>query len=183
MAEHTEAALLREHLQSAVRLVEGTMEGVSAQQAHWAPPGSANPIGANYAHILLGQDGVISARLKGGAPLFATTWAGKTGVSELPPQADPARPGFPDWSSWARRVKVDLPALREYAKAVYATSDAYLASLTDEDLRRSIDLSALGIGKMTVKQLLMGGVIGNALTHCGEISCLKGLQGSKGYPF
>jgi hypothetical protein len=175
--------LLREQVKSAVRLLEGTMEGVSAAQAHWMPPGIANPIAANYAHVVLGQDGLVNARLKGGAPLAATSWAGKTGVSEMPPGPDPAKPGFPDWSKWARQVRVDLAATRQYAQAVYAATDAYLASLTDEDLARPIDASAVGLGQIPLKQLLMGGVIGNALTHAGEISCLKGLQGGKGYPF
>jgi len=35
---------------------------------------------------------------------------------------------------------------------------------------------------MASAQLLAAGVLGNCLTHCGEISCLKGLQGLKGYP-
>jgi hypothetical protein len=65
---------------------------------------------------------------------------------------------------------------------VHAASNDYLASLKDEDLSRSIDLGALGIGKLTLGQLLTAGVLGNAWTHCGEISCLKGLQGLKGYP-
>lgn len=180
---NVEAALLRELLAGAVRLLEGTMEGVTPEQAHWAPPGTANPIGANYAHVVLVQDGVVNARLRGGQPLFASTWAGKAGVSELPPGPDPKRPGFPDWSGWARRVRIDLPAFRAYAKAVYAASDEYLAKLSDQDLARALDLSAVGIGPTTVKQLVMRGVIGNCLTHAGEISCLKGLQGAKGYPF
>ena len=180
--EAREVSLLREQLKGAVALLEGTMQGVTSEQAHWAPPGTANPIGANYAHVVLGQDAVINARLQGGAPLAATTWKGKTGLSEPPPGPDPSRPGFPDWSKWARRVKVDLDAMRKYAQAVYAASDEYLASLSDEDLTRSVDLSALGIGQMSVKQLLIGGVVGNALTHTGEISCLKGLQGGRGYP-
>lgn len=180
--ETKEVSLLREQLKGALRLLEGTMEGVTAEQAHWVPPGTANPIGANYAHVVLGQDAVVNARLKGGAPLAATAWAGKTGASEPPPGPDPKTPGFPDWSKWARRVKIDLPAMRKYAQAVYAATDEYLASLSDEDLARSLDLGALGLGQMSVKQLLLGGVVGNALTHTGEISCLKGLQGGKGYP-
>lgn len=105
------------------------------------------------------------------------------GRERLPPGPDPKRPGFPDWSGWARRVRIDLPAFRTYAKAVYAASDDYLAKLSDQDLARSLDLSAVGIGQITVKQLVMRGVIGNCLTHAGEISCLKGLQGARGYPF
>jgi hypothetical protein len=180
--DNREVTLLREQLQSAQRLLEGTMESVTAEQAHWSPPGVANPIGASYAHIVLGQDGAVNGMLREAAPLFATTWAGKVGVAELPPGPDPGAPGFPDWAGWARRARIDLPALRKYAQAVYAASDEYLASLSDADLGRPVDVSALGRGSMTVKQLLTRGVIGNALTHCGEISCLKGLQGAKGYP-
>jgi hypothetical protein len=183
MAENTIVSFLREQLKGAHRLLEGTMEGVTAEQAHWAPPGTANPIGASYAHIVLSEDGTVHGMLKGAAPLLATTWVGKTGVGEPPPGPDPARPGFPDWSEWARRVRVDLPALRTYAQAVYAATDEYLASLTDKDLDRPVDLSALGLKQYTARQLLTGGVLGNAQTHCGEIACLKGLQGAKGYPF
>lgn len=177
-----QAALLREHFQAAVQLLEGTMEGVTAEQAHWVPPGRALPIGAHYAHVVVGQDGMIQGRLRGGAPLFAGAWAGRTGLSELPPGPDPGKPGFPDWSGWARQVRVDLTALRAYAKAVYEATDAYLAGLTDADLDRPVDLTGLGLGRIPLRQLLLRGLLGNALTHCGEISCLKGLQGGKGYP-
>jgi hypothetical protein len=183
MATSQRAALLRDILKQATRFLEGTMEGVTAEQAHWAPPGTANPIAANYAHVVVAQDGLVNGMLKGGAPLGATTWAGKTGVSEPPPGPDPSKPGFPDFSTWAKRVKVDLPAIRAYARAVYAATDAYLATLSDDDLRRSLNVSALGLPPVTLEQLIVGGVIGNAMTHCGEISCLKGLQGGKGYPF
>lgn len=181
--ESKEVSLLREHFQAAIQLLEGTMEGVTPEQAHWVPPGAANPIGANYAHVVVGQDLLINGRLKDGTPLFTGTWAGRTGLSELPSRPDPAKPGFPDWSKWARQVKVDLAGLRAYAREVYAATDAYLVSLTYADLARAVDLSALGLGRMPVKQLLLRALLGNALTHCGEISCLKGLQGSKGYPF
>jgi hypothetical protein len=58
---------------------------VTPVEAHWSPPGKAHPLGANYAHVVIGEDGVVNGMLKGEAPLFAATWAGKTGVSELPP--------------------------------------------------------------------------------------------------
>ena len=78
---------------------------------------------------------------------------------------------------------MDLAALQQYAKAVYAATDGYLASLTDKDLSRSVDLSALGLGKSSVSYVLINGILGNAFSHGGEISCLKGLQGVRGYPF
>ncbi len=73
--------------------------------------------------------------------------------------------------------------MREYAQAVYAATDEYLASLTDEDLGRPVDLSALGLGEMPFSQAFLGGILNGTHWHTGEISCLKGLQGQKGYPF
>jgi hypothetical protein len=181
--QNAAVSLLRKQIQGATQLLDGTLQGVSAEMAHWVPAGAANPIDANYAHVVLGQDGLINGLLKGGAPLFATTWAGKTGVNAMPPVADPKHPGFPDWSAWARSVQIDLPALRTYAQAVFAATDEYLASLTDADLQGKADLSALGFGESQVIDALNGGVLSNAYTHAGEISCLKGLQGAQGYPF
>jgi len=80
-------------------------------------------------------------------------------------------------------VKVDLPATRKYAGAVYAATDEFLASLSSEDMERAIDLTALGLGKSTMGWVINNGIVGNTFTHCGEISCLKGQQGKRGYLF
>ena len=108
--------------------------------------------------------------------------AGKVGINQPPPGPNPDEPGLPDWADWARNVEVDVEALRSYATAVYTATGEYLASITDEDLGRSIDLSAIGLGENSVGQLL-GVLLSNAQWHTGEIACLKGVQGSKGYPF
>ena len=181
-AENKNISLLREQVNSAHRLLEGTMNGVTTEQVHWSPPGTAMPLGAHYAHVVISEDGAINGMIKRAPPLCASTWAGKVGVSEFPPMPNPEKPGFPDWNDWSRKVEVDLGKLQEYAQAVYAATDECLASMTDGDLDGPVDLSALGIGEHPVSYLLINGVIGNAYSHCGEISCLKGLQGSRGYP-
>ena len=182
-AERNVISLLREQLKAVHELLEGTMADVTPELAHWIPPGTALPIGATYAHVVTSEDGVVNGMLRGGAPLFAGDWADQTGLSELPPSFDPKKPGFPDWSGWSRKVKVDLPALRMYAHAVYAASDGFLASLRGRDLDRPVDLGALGLGEANVGFVINRGILGNAFAHCGEISCLKGLQGKRGYPF
>jgi hypothetical protein len=182
-AQNKAISLLREQIQAAHQLLEGTVGDVTPEQAHWSPPGRANPLGANYAHVVISEDATVNGLLRGGVPLFASTWTGKMGLSELPPMPDPSSPGFPDWSEWARRVKVDLAALRNYAQAVYAASDEYLASLTDDELNRPVSLSVLGLGESTVGYVINNGILGNTFSHAGEISCLKGLQGKRGYPF
>ena len=170
LPENRIAAFFLEELQSAHQTLEGTIMGVTQEQAHWHPPGIAHPVGATYAHVILSEDATINGMFKGQAPLFAIDWAAKMGVSELPPKLNPPKPGFPDWSAWGRRVRVEMEKLRQYAKAVYAVSETYLLSLVDGDLNRPIDLSILGLGQSTLRYVLINGILGNAFTHCGEIS-------------
>lgn len=78
-------------------------------------------------------------------------------------------------------VRVDLSALRDYARAVYAETDAFLASLDDDALGQSLDLSGVGLGQQTVASALTLLVPNHIGTETGEIACLKGLQGARGY--
>jgi hypothetical protein len=69
--------------------------------------------------------------------------------------------------------------MREYANAVYAATDEYLASISDADLDRVIDMGPAGTYPMG---RLLTILMGNVAWHTGEIACVKGLQGAKGYP-
>lgn len=178
--ENRAVALLRTQVKEAIQWLEGIVADLTPEDAHWKPPGMALPAGAVYAHVVTAMDAVVNAILKGGAPLFAAAWAGKTGLSELPPGPDPASPGMPDWTAWSRRVTIDLAIHRKYAEAVQAAIDGYLATLSDADLARPIDLSAFGFGRVTVGFMLNNAVLGHAFSHGGEIACLKGLRGKKG---
>lgn len=173
--------LLRQQLQSAHYSMEGTMADVTPEQAHWPPAGRANPIGASYAHVITGEDLVINGMLKQAAPLFASSWAGKTGMSE--PMPGRIGPSWAEYPAWTRRVRVDLPALRAYAQAVYANTDLYLASLKPENLDTLLDMSTIGLGMVNLAWALDNLVIGHVHDLMGEIACLKGLQGMQGYPF
>lgn len=165
--------LLREQIQQAHGFLEATMEGVTSEQAHWTPPGTANPLAATYVHAIASEDAAINLVLKGDAPLYTTVWAEKTGISEVHPLTT---------AQWARSVQIDLPTTRNYAQAVHEATDTYLATLTDEELARDLDLTRFGLGHMTVGTLLNRMVLGHIDNMCGEISCLKGLQGGRGYP-
>ena len=172
---------IRAQMKSAHWLLEETISDVSDEMARFAPPGKALSIGAAYVHYVTGEDWIIHSLFKGVAPLMAGPWAGKTGVSEPPPG-----PGD-DWATrfeaGSRRVRVDLPAFRAYAKAIYSATDAYLATLADPELSREVDLSAMGMGMQTLGFVLDNALLGHAYCHCGEISAMKGVQGKKGYPF
>jgi len=174
-ADNGIVSMLRAQFKGAHDVLEGTMQEVTPETAAWQPPGNANAIGPNYAHVVTGEDAILLGMARGAAPLLATSWAGKIGLSEMPPLDG-------KWHEWSQRVAIDLPALRTYAQAVYATTDAYLGGLTDANLGQTLDLSAMGFGQQTLGWLL-GIMIANVQWHTGEIACLKGLQGQKGYPF
>lgn len=164
----------RVSLKWAAELLAMVTAEVTEEQAAWQPPGTANPLGAQYAHAVCGTDAIINMLLRGQAPLYDSTWAGRTGVSQPQMQAT---------EEWARSVEVSVPALQEYARAVFADADAYIASLSEDDLVVKHDLSASGLGTQTVDWMLSALVTGHVNNMAGEISCLKGLQGAKGYPF
>jgi hypothetical protein len=170
-------SLIRDQMKTAHDWFEATMADVTPEQAGWLPPGTAHPIGSRYAHTIVSEDMMVNGLLKGEAPLLATAWAGKTGISGDPQAA------FQSTQEWARSVQVDLPAAREYAAAVYAATDDYLGSLEPADLDRAVDLSDWGMGEWSQGAFLISLVLGHVRDLMGEVSCLKGLQGAKGYPF
>jgi len=166
--------MLRAALKQSHEVLENTMIDVDDTMLNWQPAGIASSIGANYAHIFTGEDFLVNAMIRQGAPLLASTLAGQTGLSELPPIGAGAY-------EWGQRVQIDLSALKTYGQAVYAATDDYLASLSDDDLQATIQTQSFGTP--TLGFFLSAIVLANLNWHTGEIACLKGLQGKKGYPF
>jgi hypothetical protein len=165
---------IREGIQWGNEILEMVMADVTDEQARWAPPGVANPIGALYAHAYLAADGVVHGLLQSVPPLYATTWAGRVGVEA--PQMNLAL-------DWARGLQPDLAALRQYGQAVNEAVSAYTVKLGDDDLDREIDLTGAGLGVRTVGWALNALVAAHHNNMAGEISALKGVQGAQGYPF
>lgn len=170
--------ILLHQLKEVHSVLEQTMDGVTDEVAHFMPQGTANPIAGTYAHLIFSEDYFVHAFLKNTSPLMETTFKDKTGASEVQPS---------DWEhaypKWLREVKVDVKQLREYAAAVFAASEEYVATLTDADLERDIDMSAFGMGSRKQHDFIANMINGHAFSITGEISVLKGLQGLKGYPF
>jgi hypothetical protein len=177
------ATLLRDQFKQVHKTLEGTVGDVTDEQARWQPTGKANPIGATYAHILISQDAMINGMLQHAAPLFAGEYAGRTGMSEMMPMPGNGGEELPSWSEWARNVQIDLPALRQYGRAVNAKTESYVAALSPEAVAAPLDLSGFGLGQQTLGWFLANIMLPEVSLHTGEISCLKGLQGAKGYPF
>lgn len=156
--------------------LDGTMQDVTAECAHWQPSGRVVPAGAHYAHHVLGaEDLLLNMLIRGATPLAMGEWQGRTGISEPPPMGP--------WDEWARRVQIDLPTMRVYARAVYANTDTYLASVTMEEWNRPLDMALIGMEGQQTVGLWLTNILLDGAAHSGEISAVKGLQGLQGYPF
>jgi DinB superfamily len=155
-------ALLRRQFRLAHELLDAAIERATPEAIHRRPPGTAAPAGARYAQVVLGQDLSINGVLAAGTPLALSTWAGRTGLSELPPLGGPT-----ERRAWAGRVRLDLAALRPYVRAVHASTDAYLAALPDE---------ALDPARGELPSCLLSALLLTVAMRRGEIACLLALE-------
>jgi hypothetical protein len=193
--------LIHHSLGFAFEVLEHLVSDLTQEQADWLPPGNANPIGSLYWHTLGYVDQVVhewvmapfrhvtieewleAKRAKhdlgmGQAPLrHSAGWQEKV-VIALPRE----NPEDPYWDVRAIRegLRVDLPALHDYARATAQTVQACVASLAPEDLER---MTPTPIGEYNIGQFLEIFVVSHINNHIGEIAALKGCQGAKGYPW
>jgi hypothetical protein len=166
--------LIQYSLRNALDILDQVTSDLSQEQADWVPPGIANPIGALYWHTISGVDQVVFGWCRGQAPLDqGGEWRAKVLLASAPEEEE-------DPLARMRAMRVDLPALGEYARTVASATQDWLASLTPEDLARKMDTP---IGELNLAQMLETFVIWHINAHCGEIAALKGCQGAKGYPF
>lgn len=156
--------------QAAHNWYNGTVADVTPEQAKHVPSGVVHPIGELAAHILHTEDGFVS--MLNGAPTIweSEGYGAKLGIAWV----------FAQDHAVARALMTTPAELGEYGAKVFAKTDAYIASLSDSDLDREVDVFG---NKMTIGAAIGGLTLANTFAHVGEISALKGLTGAKGYPF
>jgi hypothetical protein len=168
--------LIEYSLDNAIGILGQVTGDLSQDQADWLPPGIANPIGATYWHAASSVDSIVHVWCRGQQPLSDTAgWRDKVLAHSVP---EPEHGG--DWQTYMRSIRVDLPVLHEYSRVVGAAVKEWLASLTVEDLDRTLETP---VGELSLGQVLTTFVIWHIDAHCGEIASLKGCQGAQGYPF
>lgn len=176
---YTALALIKEEIKNAHDMLESVVVDIKPEDIQKDPGGKAFPLGSLYAHLVFSEDAIVNGMIRKSVPLFAGEWAAKTGASSPMPAMDA------NWAAnnetWSKSVTIDLTLLQTYAKAVYANTDAYIATLTDDDMEKEIDMGDWGKKKLGL--LLAGFVVGHTYSLAGEISAIKGVHGSKGYPF
>ena len=167
-------AVLKSAFASAHDWYLGTVADVSAEQANTVPTGIAPPIGALIAHILHDEDFMLNTVAQGNPPIWERDgWGARLGEMIVD-----------QGQSAPRDYKCDPQQMAEYAKDVFANTDAFLASLKDSDLDRELELVPFGFpNNMPLGAFLTRALLGNTYAHTGEISSLKGSMSMKGYPF
>jgi hypothetical protein len=137
------------------------------------PNASITSIGSIYAHMVFAEDAIINGMLQGKPMMYQSDgWEAKTG------SPFPGMP--PSLGDWAKTFKMDYPKFQEYANAVFANTDSYLANLSDADLEKKVQTP---IGEQTIGWAVTTLLGTHAPQHAGEIAALKGVQGMKGLPF
>jgi hypothetical protein len=159
-------------VKSPARLLERITADLTDEQLHWNPPGTAHSVAATWAHAIVSTDWQIRSLFEGQEPMYATAWAGKTGVSDVTPAQT---------LEWAQSVRVNAPELREYASAVYDALFAYVEAKSEEDLDRPVDVSIIGAGDRPLRWCLVVLIVGHLNQLAGEIAAVKGMQGLVGY--
>jgi hypothetical protein len=151
----------------------GAMMGDCGEALNKQVPGATiTSIASVYAHMVFSEDAIINGMLQGKPPMFQSDgWEAKTGVKAIPPSMN---------VDWAKSLKMDFPKFQEYAKAVFANTDSYLANLSDADLEKKVQTP---IGEQTIGWAVTTLLGTHFPQHAGEIAALKGVQGLKGLPF
>jgi hypothetical protein len=188
-------------LSLAFEYLEQAVSDVTQEQANWLPPGNANSIGALYWHTIAYVDQLVhdwcmppfrdvsveevfeAKRAKRDLGMGQVALRHRDGWQEKVVRAfPPENPEDPYWDVRNTRegLRVDLPALHDYAHATAQTLLDWAASLTPEDLERVIPTPW---GDYNQGQWLEFFIIWHINVHCGEIASVKGYQGLKGYPW
>lgn len=162
--------LIRHQLRSMRRFVDGILNGLTDEQLNWRPPGTANPIGVSWLHLLTIEDEFIQTTFQGKPRLWESQdWTAKTCIH---PRASD--------ESWDRvkQTQFTVAPLQAYGTAVREATDAYLGTVTPEELDRVVLANTV---EMPVAVLLTM-VVCHTAGHAGDIAAIKGIQGLKGLP-
>ena len=127
-----------------------------------------------YVHAVLGEDHFVSGRL--GEPLTygLGKWESRLGFE---PRADIT-------AGWAESLRFEVDVMREYARAVYARSDAFFAALTAEASQEAVSnwrvIREDGQVRYEQRQVpvlfgFMDNVTLHSVGHAGEIAVVSNL--------
>jgi uncharacterized damage-inducible protein DinB len=164
--------LLQAQFKQAHTVIEQVIDDCDDEALTKIVGGNIGSISAIYAHLVFDEDGWIAGVADRDRLWESGGWPSKTGLD---------MPGPMQTQEWAQSgPRYDLAAFREYAQEVYAATDDYLSNVSDDALDAE---TQAGGGKAPVARWVGAVGLWHVMSHQGEISALKGVQGLKGLPF
>ena len=160
--------LLRAQHQQAHDVLEQVIDDCSPEALANVAGGNIGAISAIYAHAVYGEDGMLALPTGRAKVWESDDWAAKTGLD---------MPSMRQTQEWAQSSpQYDLAAFREYAQAVYATTDDYLANISDDGLETEFEFEPF-VSKTSIARYVGTVCLWHVISHQGEIAALKGVQG------
>jgi hypothetical protein len=158
--------------------------GLSREQLHWQPEGHDTSIMFALWHAYRATDELVHGIVAQKPSVFATQgWSERLPVEKM---------GVTPFGNGASREQIGALDLHiddvlEYAKAVGASINAYLASISDEQAAEEIALPFFtgvypDVDRMSRIETIAFFAIGHVSEHLGEVQFIKGLLGMKGAP-
>lgn len=170
------AEVLRSTLQALHAQFDDAVQDLSAEQLHWRPLDRGNHVAFIAWHYVRTEDNVIQFVLQDRKPTvwLEGGWDQKFGLDRIAQGTG--------WTT-GQAVALRLPSAEEwldYQRAVWQASDGYLASLSDNDLERTVRVA--GFGEIPVRQAITTILVTHGFTHLGELHHIRGLLGLKATP-
>ena len=154
--------------------LDKSLEGLTSEQLHAVPAGhpKANTIAWNLWHYARTEDNVVRFVLQNRRP---TVWVEGGYPERL--GLHPAAQGTGMSTAEAQALRInDVPLFADYMKKVWASTEAYVPSLSASDLDRKIALKF--VGEMPLARVLALVGVTHGFTHFGEIELARTLVGA-----
>jgi hypothetical protein len=167
---------IRNNMQNLCNSLSVAVEGLTQEQAHWRPLDEGNHIAFILWHYTRTVDNITRFVLQNRRP---TVWVEGNWHERFGLDFRAQGTGMEREEAVGLSIS-DIPAFASYMNDVWKDADAYLSTLTDEDLETKYTIRPQG--EMTLEQVLAGTLLTHGNQHLGEIWLLKGLQGLPGNP-
>jgi uncharacterized damage-inducible protein DinB len=149
-------------------LVRSAVEGLTAEQLHWAPAPGANSVGWLVWHLTRVQDHHLGEVLEQSQIYLTGGWAEQFGL-----KADPSDIGYGHTAAQVAGVRPANPQLLiDYYDAVHARTVEYLRGLSESDLDRVVDERWDPPVTLAVRLV---SVVNDDTQHAGQAAYVRGL--------
>ena len=171
----TEITFIRNYLLSLHSSLDEAIKGLSQEQAHWRPGDAGNHIAFIAWHYARTVDNMVRFVFQ----RRPTVWMEGKWDERFGLDSKAQGTGMTREDAVALRIS-DIPAFGAYMSEVWNETQAYLQTLNEEELGRTMTIRPLG--ELTLEEVLGTTLLTHGYTHLGEIWLLKGLQGLQGNP-